>query len=69
MIKFALSSTIDGEVGALFKLNEVYYIEFLGEQKTSKGFRVKDFDIKRCAHPSEMVRVPVQMDLSDIEEE
>lgn len=46
LVKFPLSSTVDVEAETIFEEGDVYRIEYLGEQKTQKGYKVKDFDIR-----------------------
>lgn len=54
IVKFPLSSTVDVECNQIFVEGEVYRIEYLGEQKTQKGFKVKDFDIRRILSKDEV---------------
>lgn len=65
LVKFPLSSTVDIECSKIFKEGEVYRIEYLGEQKTQKGFKVKDFDIRHVLNPFQVKETDTEKDTAE----
>jgi hypothetical protein len=44
-VKFMLGSAGDHEIGSQMKIGGVYYVEFQGKEKTSRGYQVNKFNV------------------------